>query len=213
MPWLSLHNPCINWHTCTITLWSLNCRSVCFQVPVHFTSVERFLGLYISVASSFATLALWPHRSLPSWGEDHAFEELKLRLITAPILHLPDSEKPFVLKVDALGAGVGVILSQHHCKPPKLLPCAFFFRKLTSAERNYDLGNQELLAVKLELIPLHSHHWSKNLLYIQALKQLTPQQARWALFFLFWFHRHMPTWLKKFKSWLSFSDSRHWKSH
>lgn len=32
-----------------------------------------------------------------------------------------------------------------------MYPCAFFSRKLTPAERNYDVGNRELLAMKLAL--------------------------------------------------------------
>lgn len=35
--------------------------------------------------------------------------------------------------------------------PPHLNPCAFFSRKLTLVEQNYDIGNRELLAIKLAL--------------------------------------------------------------
>ncbi|KAI2644484.1 Transposon Tf2-6 polyprotein [Labeo rohita] len=73
-------------------------------------------------------------------------------------------------------------------------PCAFFSRKLTPAERNYDVGNRELLAMKLALEEWR--HWlegakhpftiltdHKNLEYLRTAKRLNPRQARWALFF------------------------------
>lgn len=60
--------------------------------------------------------------------------------------------------------------------------------------RNYDVGDRELLAVKLALEEWR--HWlegaqhqflvladHKNLEYIQQAKQLNPRQARWSLFF------------------------------
>ncbi|KAK3523783.1 hypothetical protein QTP70_010051 [Hemibagrus guttatus] len=71
---------------------------------------------------------------------------------------------------------------------------AFFSRKLNPAEANYDIGNRELLAVKLALEEWR--HWlegakhpftvltdHKNLEYLRAAKRLNPRQARWALFF------------------------------
>ncbi|KAI2655557.1 Transposon Tf2-8 polyprotein [Labeo rohita] len=40
---------------------------------------------------------------------------------------------------------------------PLLHPCAYFFHKLSMAEQNYDVGNRELLAIKLALEEWH--HW------------------------------------------------------
>ncbi|KAK3557818.1 hypothetical protein QTP86_002684 [Hemibagrus guttatus] len=90
--------------------------------------------------------------------------------------------------------GVGAVLSQQQGNPSRLHPCAFFSRKLNPAERNYDIGNRELLAVKLALEEWR--HWlegakrpflvltdHKNLEYLRAAKRLNPRQARWALFF------------------------------
>ncbi|KAK3549321.1 hypothetical protein QTP70_034549 [Hemibagrus guttatus] len=75
--------------------------------------------------------------------------------------------------------------------PQKLHPCAFFSRKLNPAEMNYDIGNRELLAIKLALEEWR--HWlegakhpftvltdHKNLEYLWAAKRLNPH---WALFF------------------------------
>lgn len=55
------------------------------------------------------------------------------------------------MEVDASKTRVGDVLSQCFGDKPKLYPVAFFSRKLSPAERNYDIGNCELLAVKLSL--------------------------------------------------------------
>lgn len=79
------------------------------------------------------------------WSENTtvAFIKLKDSFTTSPILKNPDPNLPFVQEVDA--SGIGAVLSQCHGQPEKLHPCAYFSRKLTDAERNYDLGNKELL--------------------------------------------------------------------
>ncbi len=76
----------------------------------------------------------------------------------------------------------------------RCIPARFFSHRLSPAERNYDIGNRELLAVKLALEEWR--HWlegsgvpfivwtdHKNLEYIQSAKRLNSRQARWALFF------------------------------
>ncbi|KAL0163510.1 hypothetical protein M9458_039263 [Cirrhinus mrigala] len=127
-------------------------------------------------------------------GADRAFSTLKASFTSAPILKHPDPELPFVVEVDASDCGIGAILSQRHGQPGKLHPCAFYSRKLTSAERNYDVGNKELLSMKAAIEEWR--HWlegakhpfqvitdHKNLEYIKGAKRLNPRQARWALFF------------------------------
>ena len=83
-----------------------------------------------------------------------------------------------MVEVDASDVGMGVVLSQHSATDLKLHPCAAFSRRRSPAERNYDVGNWELLAVKLALEEWR--HWleglehpftvwtdHKNLAYIQ----------------------------------------------
>ena len=125
-----------------------------------------------------------------------AFDNLKRLFNSAPVLHQPDPTLPFTLEVDASEVGVGAILSQWVGTPPKSHPCAFF----SPAERNYDVGNRELLTIKLALEQWH--HWleglhhpflvltdHRNLEYIRGAKSLNYRQARWALFFTrFQFH-------------------------
>lgn len=90
--------------------------------------------------------------------------------------------------------GVGAVLYQHSATDGKVHPCAFFSHHLSPAERNYDVGNCELLAIRLALgewgqwlegssIPFIVWTDHRNLEYIRSTKRLNARQARWALFF------------------------------
>ncbi len=130
----------------------------------------------------------WTHTS------EQAFQELKERFTSAPILHHPSPDLEFTVEGDASNTGSGAVLSKRHGNPPKLFPCAFYSRKLNSAERNYEAGDRELLAMKAAFEEWR--HWlegatfpflvltdHRNLEYIRSAKRLNPRQARWSLFF------------------------------
>ncbi|KAI3363945.1 hypothetical protein L3Q82_001523 [Scortum barcoo] len=80
-----------------------------------------------------------------------AFQWLKKLFTTAPVLTMPDPKLQFPVEVDALNEGSGAVLSQCSPKDNCIHPCAFLSRKLSSAKLNYDVGNQELLAIKVAL--------------------------------------------------------------
>ncbi|KAK3570670.1 hypothetical protein QTP86_024756 [Hemibagrus guttatus] len=173
--------------------------------PTKIKELQRFLGFanfyrrfirnYSSVAGPLTSLLRGKPRRL-CWSDQAqvAFVKLKDSFTTAPILHHPDPDLPFVVEVDASSSGIGAVLSQRHGVPSKLHPCAFFYRKLTAAGANYDVGNRELLSIKAVLeewqhwlegarhpfLVLTDHH---NLEYLRSAKRLNPLQARWALFF------------------------------
>ncbi len=176
-----------------------------WPIPTSIKELQRFLGFanfyrrfiqnYSSIASPLTDLLKLKPKSL-SWtpSATEAFNTLKETFISAPILVHPDPDKAFVEEVDASTTGVGAVLSQQQGTPARLHPCAFFSRKLSPAERNYDIGNRELLAIKLALEEWR--HWlegaqqpfvvltdHKNLEYLREATRLNPHQARWALFF------------------------------
>ncbi len=157
---------------------------------------RRFIANYSSITSPLTDLLKGGVNKSLSWdlSATKAFNHLKEAFTTAPLLVHPNPELPFIVEVDASTTGVGAVLSQQQGKPSKLHPCAFFSKKLSPAERNYDIGNRELLAIKLALEEWR--HWlegathpflvltdHKNLEYLQDAKRLNPRQARWALFF------------------------------
>ncbi|KAL0186760.1 hypothetical protein M9458_018430, partial [Cirrhinus mrigala] len=156
---------------------------------------RRFIKDYSSITAPLTSLLRGKPNTL-SWNPSahEAFLHLKKIFSTAPLLHHPDPELPFTVEVDASTTGVGAVLSQAVGDPPFFHPCAYYSRKLSPAEQNYDAGNGELLAIKLALEEWR--HWlegskhpftiitdHKNLQYIREAKSLNPRQARWALFF------------------------------
>ncbi|KAG1925616.1 retrotransposable element [Pimephales promelas] len=156
---------------------------------------RRFINQYSLLTAPLTTLLKEKPKILKLTPEaEEAFTFLKSAFTTAPLLHHPDPERPFVVEVDASTTGVGGVLSQYSDCSSKPSPCAFFLKKFSPAEANYDIGNRELLAVKLALEEWR--HWlegekhpflvltyHKNLQYLRDAKRLNPRQARWALFF------------------------------
>jgi hypothetical protein len=75
-----------------------------------------------------------------------AFDELKRRFTTAPILGHFDPRKVCVVETDASDFALGVVLSQKG-DDGRLHPVAFHSRKFTPAEINYEIHDKELLAI------------------------------------------------------------------
>lgn len=162
-----LHRPWRSWDRD----WPGKCSEMMADFEKLVKTCRGSLVLLISIAGSqlqpCGHAAYCPSEGKAQLPEDnHTFEELKLRFTNAPVLHLDDPEKPFVLKVDASKAG----WVQSSLNGMVSFPCAFFSRKLMLAERNYDVGNREF---PFTIITDH-----KNLLDIQTAKHLTLQQAR-----------------------------------
>ena len=181
--------------TKAVTDWSIPSTRKELQQFLGFANFyRRFIRNYSSVAASLTALTSLSIPFRLSSVAERAFCELKARFTSAPILVSPDPGHQFIVEVDASDTGVGAVLSQRSAKDQKVHPCAFFSRKLSPAERNYDIGNRELLAVKLALeewrqwlegaeqpFVVWTDH--KNLEYIRSAKRLSSRQARWALFF------------------------------
>ena len=76
-----------------------------------------------------------------------AFETLKKKCMTAPVLAFADLEKPFVLETDASGIGLGAVLLQEQ-EDGKLHPVAYASRALHGSQKNYHSSKLEFLALK-----------------------------------------------------------------
>ncbi|KAK3525446.1 hypothetical protein QTP86_031542 [Hemibagrus guttatus] len=144
---------------------------------------RRFIRNYSSVAGLLTSLLRGKPRKLTCTDPARsAFQQLKNCFTMAPILRHPDPDLPFVVEVDASSSGLGEVLSQRHGEPSKLHPCAFYSRKLTSAEVNYNVGNRELLAIKAALEgarhPFQVLTDHRNLEYLRGAKQLNPRASQ-----------------------------------
>jgi RNase H-like domain found in reverse transcriptase/Integrase zinc binding domain/Chromo (CHRromatin Organisation MOdifier) domain len=126
-----------------------------------------------------------------NWSEEveQSFQALKRMITSAPVLRSPDQSKPFVVTTDASGFAIGAELSQEF--EGKLQPIAFMSKKLSPAERNYPVHEQELLAVIQAIrewkcyldgrkFKVNTDH--KSLIYLQKQPHLSSRQTRWVEF-------------------------------
>ena len=120
--------------------------------PTMVTEVRRFLGAtgfyrrfikgYAKIAKPLSNLLAGDNSKLKGERVDLspealvAYEELKMRCMTSPVLAFADFEKPFLLETDASKEGLGAVLSQKQ-EDGKYHPVAFASRALHGGEKNY----------------------------------------------------------------------------
>ncbi|KAL4010649.1 hypothetical protein IC575_030152 [Cucumis melo] len=163
-----------------------------WERPTSATEVRSFLGLagyYRRFIEDFSRLAL-PLTALTrknvkfEWSDkcEQSFQELKKRLVTAPILALPVTGKDYVIYCDASRLGLGCVLMQDGNV------IAYASRQLKEHECNYPTHDLELAAVVLELKiwrhylfgeKCHIFTDHKSLKHIFDQKELNLRQRRW----------------------------------
>ncbi|TPX29986.1 hypothetical protein SmJEL517_g06300, partial [Synchytrium microbalum] len=126
-----------------------------FPIPENVSAVRSFLGLtsyyrrfipnYTKIASPL--LQLLPHDVVWTWtdSQSHAFAVLKEALISAPILAMPKSGRPYTVQTDASLLGLGAILSQKDEHNHERV-IAYASRVLSPAEKKWDTRELEALA-------------------------------------------------------------------
>ena len=152
---------------------------------------RKFVRMFSEVASPLTELL---QKDKPFvWGErqQKSFDELKKAVSQQPVLILPDPSKPYVVTTDASGFAVGAWLGQDQGQG--LQPIAYLSKKMSSAERNYPVHEQELFAIILALKEWR-HHLSgasftirvitdhKSLIHLQTQPHLSSRQRRWQEF-------------------------------
>jgi hypothetical protein len=110
------------------------------------------MSYYRRFVPNFSHIAAPLHRLLKKdtvyeWTveKEQAFQTLKGKLISVPILKYPDFNQPFILTTDASEEGLGALLSQGEIR--RDLPVAFASRTLSKTERSCSTTEKELLAV------------------------------------------------------------------
>ena len=170
-----------------------------WKMPTRVKDVENFLGFanfYRHFIQNFS------HTTKPlnklkgkkewKWKEKHqrAFEELKEKITSQPVLALPRREVKFRVETDASGHAIGGVLSQE--QEGKWKPIAFLSRTIQPVERNYEIYDKKLLAIVKALTkwrqylldavePFEVWMDHENLKYFREPHKLNGQQAQWYL--------------------------------
>nr|CAI44662.1 OSJNBa0061C06.18 [Oryza sativa Japonica Group] len=163
-----------------------------WKQPKTVSEIRSFLGLagyYRRFIENFSKIAKPMTRLLQKdvkykWSEEceQSFQELKNRLISAPILILPDPKKGFQVYCDASKLGLGCVLMQDG----KVV--AYASRQLRPHEKNYPTHDLELAAV-VHALKIWRHYLfgtrtevytdHKSLKYIFTQPDLNMRQRRW----------------------------------
>ena len=129
-----------------------------WKPPKSLTEVQSFLGFanfyrrfiqdYSQVVRPLTELTKKEKKEEWSWNPEAqaAFEKLKQRFTTAPILAHFDPAKAVIIETDASDFVLGAVLSQQD-EDNRLHPVAFHSRKFQPAEINYEIHDKELLVV------------------------------------------------------------------
>jgi hypothetical protein len=167
--------------------------------PRSIHEVRCFLGLanyYRRFIEGFADVAEPLHRltgkhATFKWEEEQqaAFDELKKRLVTAPVIAQPRLDRPFVLHTDASAHAIGAVLTQvDEAGGERVI--AYGSKALGAAERRYSPTHRECMAV-VKWVKAFRHYLHGNrftvvtdhnpLVWISGQRDPTNQLARWAL--------------------------------
>ncbi|GJR26606.1 putative reverse transcriptase domain-containing protein [Tanacetum coccineum] len=156
------------------------------------TKIRQFLGLagyYRRFIEGFSKIAksmtkLTQKGIKFDWGEkeENAFQLIKQKLCSAPILALPEGSEDFVVYCDASHKGLGAVLMQRE----KVI--AYASRQLKVHEKNYTTHDLELGSVVFALKIWRHYLYGtrctvftdhKSLQHILDQKELNMRQRRW----------------------------------
>ncbi|KAA0063443.1 Retrotransposable element Tf2 [Cucumis melo var. makuwa] len=157
-------------------------KKVSFLGHVVSSYYRRFVEDFSRIASLLTQLT---RKGTPFvWNPacESSFQELKQKLVSAPVLTVLDGSKSFVIYSDALKKGLSCVLMQQG----KVV--AYASRQLKSHEQNYPTHDLELAAVVFALkiwrhylcgekIHIFTDH--KSLKYFFTQKELNMRQRRW----------------------------------
>jgi hypothetical protein len=153
---------------------------------------RRFILGYSKIVAPLTALTKKGIKFQWTSESEAAFQNLKRSFTSAPILKHFDPEGEIVVETDASDYVSAGVLSQYDDQGI-LHPVAFFSKKHSPAECNYEIYDKELLAIircfeewrphlesAKDAIKVLSDH--KNLEYFMSTKLLNRRQARWSEF-------------------------------
>ena len=131
-----------------------------WPTPTDVKELRKFLGLatYLhKYAKNYAEMSLPLSHLLKKdvtwdWSRksDQAFNAIKQSLMSAPVLAIANTDRPFYVVCDASDFAIGCALMQRDQDDAERVIC-YHSRQLKPAERNYPVHDKELLAMKFAL--------------------------------------------------------------
>ena len=130
------------------------------------------------------------------WGHEQqkAFDTLKEKLCTAPVLAYPRDDCRYILDTDASDYALGAVLSQLQPDDKTGLlverPIAYYSKKFDDAEKHYCARRRELLAIVRSTLHFDPYIRGQDIIirtdhaslrYIKTTKELPSQLHRWAM--------------------------------
>lgn len=122
------------------------------------------------------------------WEQEQqlALDQLKIAIENCSILHYPDHTKPFYIRTDASQVAVSGWAYQRG-SDKRVLPIAFFSKRMTPAQQRYPIQQQELLAIVLTLQRFRQLIWASqvilqtdNLNLVHLAKSANLRMSRWS---------------------------------
>lgn len=127
-----------------------------WPTPTKVKHIQAFLGLanfYRRFIKDFAKivkpLTMLTGKEVPwTWEQEQetAFNNLKDRFTSAPILQIPNDTAPYRLETDSSDFATGSVLEQIG-EDGLWHPVAFYSKSLNEHERNYEIYDKELLSI------------------------------------------------------------------
>lgn len=167
-----------------------------WPTPRNRKQIRSFLGFcsyYRKFVKGFSIIAkplflLTENQIRFEWSQtcQEAFEKLKQKLISSPVLSFPTGHEEFILDTDASNHGIGAVLSQIQDGTERVI--AYYSRVLNKAEKNYCVTRRELLAIVESLKSFHHYLYGRKFLirtdhislrWLMSFKDLEGQLARW----------------------------------
>ena len=167
-----------------------------WPVPQDQHEVRSFLGLcsyYRRFVKDYAHITTSLNQLMGThspfiWTDEcqEAFDCLKEKLCSPPILALPEPGKTFIVDTDASNTAIGGVLSQKDEQGERVI--AYFSKTLSQPEKNYCVTRRELLAVVRTLKHFHKYLYGQKFLlrtdhsalqWLMTFKEPEGQVARW----------------------------------
>ncbi|KAG0160400.1 hypothetical protein PDIDSM_7929 [Penicillium digitatum] len=173
-----------------------------WTIPTTVKGIQSFLGFcnfYRRFIQGYSAISKPLHRlsrqDIPfEWSEncERAFQTLKNKLVSAPILRHYDPVRQTRVETDASDGVMGAVLSQYYEQEDFWHPVAFYSKTMQPAELNYEVRDKELLAIvralqewrpeleglsqkdRFEILTDH-----QSLEYFMTTRQMNQRQARW----------------------------------